>query len=410
MMKIECRPQVLVLEPQRYTLTITRSIDAAGYAAILGIPHDLTNHYVGKSRSVYDIWYHPPFEETNEFIQDLEIFVREHPKLIAIFPAGEQALELLWLSQERGLVAKVLACTKNAGRQCLDKWSSINIASEAGLPVIESSLVRNLEELQSAVRKYGLPVALKPGNSVWRINGRKCIFLSSDQDIKDFQWPDFDDDIGLIVQPKFTGLRHNCMFLAKDGKIHQYFESQVIKTDTEDGTGYSTDSISIKPSNKRRRYIESIVRKLDYSSLGCAQFLVCPKTDKMMFLELNPRIDATCALPVAVGIDFPTLCLQLALGDRQPDRSFKNYRVGIRLIWVLGALEAWRNSLPVSTALKSSVELGRIIFQALSSSVHTTFEITDPLPSLYLYSSRLISIAQHLPGLFRRKNSIDMGE
>jgi len=399
----ENRSQVLVLELHRYSLTIARSLDIMGFDTILGVTESSAYRHFAKSRFVRDIWIHPPFHKISDFTQALQKFVRERPGIVAIFPAGEHALSSLWGRKDYNIQPALVMCSEGVARHCLDKWTSIEIARIAGLPVLESKRVWNVNELRDAIHTIGLPVAIKPSCSGWTIDGKKCIFINSKQKISSFQWPSFDDGIGLIVQPMFKGFRHNCMFLAKEGVVLRYFESRVIRTNADNGTGYSIESVSVEPSNTRRMYVESLARHLNYTSLGCMQFLVCPETKDMVFLELNPRIDATCALPVTLGLNFPAWSVQQALNIPQYCRWPEKYQTGIKHTWTFGALEAWRDSFNDSSIINILARLGSIVLLSLTSKAHATFEWRDPLPTLSIYRERSsLALASFIKYLIRR--------
>ena len=383
---------MLILELHRYSLTIARSLARVNFHTILGVTENSNHRHFEKSRYVSEIWKHPPLHENTEFYQALQQFLKEKPNIRAIFPAGERALGSLWGRKDYNTRPVLVMCSESIAKCCLNKWTSIEIARKAGLPVLETKYVWNSNELRDAVREIGLPVAIKPSYAGHFIDGKKCIFIESEQQLSLFSWPNFVDEIGLIIQPMFMGYRHNCMFIAKEGVVISYFESRVDRTDADNGTGYSVESVSVEPSKIRRKYVESLIRNLNYSSLGCAQFIVCPETNNMAFLEINPRIDATCELPVVLGFNYPAWSVQQALKKSQDYEWPENYQTGVKHTWTLGALEAWHDSLKDSSFIKNLVDFGKIMMRCLTSRAHATFELRDPLPTLSMYIDRAHSL------------------
>ena len=139
----------------------------------------------------------------------------------------------------------------------------------------------------------------------------------------------------------------NCNFAAWHGELRVYYEHRVIRTDRPNGTGYIVDAVSIPPTPALRRHTEAFARHFDYTGVGCAQFLVDPQSGAIAFLELNPRLDASCSLPFACGYDFPLLALEIArrrAGDRADLPAAGEYRVGVRGNWLLGDLKALRKA------------------------------------------------------------------
>ncbi len=60
---------------------------------------------------------------------------------------------------------------------------------------------------------------------------------------------------------------------------------------------------SIEPTPAIVEASKKLVQRLDYTGLGCAQFLVDKASNPKCFLEINPRLGAAFALPHACGID-----------------------------------------------------------------------------------------------------------
>src|SRR6185436_8912288 len=110
--------------------------------------------------------------------------------------------------------------------------------------------------------------------------------------------------------------RPNCHFRAVDGKLQEYFEHIVVRTDRIDETGFEIDGVSVRPTPILRDHCAALISELNYTGVGCVQFLVDRGSGTAYFLEINPRLDATCALPYAIGVDFPLYAVNSYLRDR----------------------------------------------------------------------------------------------
>jgi hypothetical protein len=191
----------------------------------------------------------------------------------------------------------------------------------------------------------GYPCAVKRNDSSSGLFERKALIAESPEELHQGipTWPATTDF--LIVQRYVRGLRHNCHFIADKGRILGYFEQRVQRTDRPDGTGHGIDTISHAPTAVLREYCASLIGRLNYSGIGCVQFLVDDSNGSVNFLELNPRLDATCALPYFCGHDFPKLALLYAAYQRgtlpAPPESVASYPVGKRGVSQLGDLSGW---------------------------------------------------------------------
>ena len=142
------------------------------------------------------------------------------------------------------------------------------------------------------------------------------------------------------ITKKVSGIRYSCMFTSFKGNIISYFEEKTLRTDTYDGTGNSIDSVSSSPSKQRRDFCELLTRRLDYTGIGCIQFLANEEDGNSYFLEFNPRMDANCALPYFCGVDFPRQAIDVHQYLRNETISLlqysRDYPVGKRIHWLLG--------------------------------------------------------------------------
>ncbi len=383
---------VLVVEAQRYVLTIARSLNAAGLRVILGQSPGDTGNPVFASRAVSEAWAHPTLKRPEQFVAALHAFLADRRDVVAVFPAGENAARAL--ATVDGSVPALVMCSRDALWQCLDKHRSLELIRECGIPCLPGCTVADAEALRHQGRRLGLPLALKPRNASQRVFGRKCYFVDSDTELEQLGWPGDADE--LIVQPRIEGFRHNCMFLADRGSLVRYFESQVRQTDEPDGTGYGTFSVSVAPCERRRAYVERVISRLEYSGLGCMQFLVDPATGDMAFLELNPRIDATCALPVGAGFDYPLWAVQLALGQLDQGDLPTAYRIGVTHAWSTGAIEAWRDARNETPRGSARPSLANLVMQGIRADTHATWTSSDPMPTMTFYWQRVRRAASKL--------------
>ena len=134
----------------------------------------------------------------------------------------------------------------------------------------------------------------------------------------------------------------------------------------------------------------ALIRQLEYTGVGCVQFLTDRTTGDAYFLEINPRLDATCALPCAVGIDFPLYAVNCSLRDQVAgQRRDVDYAAGIRIHYLMGDLQGLAHglkdrSVSVPTALRWIYRMGKA---SLSAKVHMTFQWSDPAPTVRLYAN-----------------------
>jgi len=394
---------VLVLGDYRQTLTVVRSLARAGYRVFAGTT-DQPFRYARYSRHVSEHWRGPECrpgtctDSSREFVLAMLGFLEQRPGIKWVFPVGEKDLRVLGphvgrLESRVGLVmsdAKVIEA-------CTVKTIANGKAEACGIHVPKNETVHSREELIKAANAIGYPCVVKPVSERHEIEGEKARILQSPLDLEKYfkKWPD--NNAQLIVQRFAEGRRHNCQFLAHEGRLLAYFENIVLRTTRSNGTGYGTDCLSMTPSPTLRGHCETLLMHLNYSGSGCVQFLVDDQSGIVSFLEINPRLDATCALAVHCGYDFPLLALEYARyrhGMRPtPPRNDSPYP-SRRAVWLLGEIEGLGHEL---RRHHIGVREAWFAFQstlrsAILADVHLVWSWRDPLPALHACAKLLSSI------------------
>jgi hypothetical protein len=236
---------------------------------------------------------------------------------------------------------------------------------------------------------------VKPNTSLGFFFDKKAIICRNAQEVHTELpcWPPGNEC--LLVQRYIAGGRPNCHFAAFKGKVVAYFEHDVLRTDRIDQTGYEVEGISVQPTPLLQHYCEKLVYALQYSGVGCVQFLATADRSVVYFLEINPRLDATCALPYHCGYDFPKLACACVAGlDTEIVFSLlapAAYAAGKRVHWLLGDVQGLFHGLKAGEVdSRTAVRwCGHILQSLAKADFHITYWWKDPLPTVFLYGRLL---------------------
>jgi len=381
---------VLVLGNYRQTITVIRSLGRAGYRVILGI--EKSRDYTQFSRYTSEVWRHPVVRDDSEdFFVALQDHLARNPHIQLIFPVGER--QIVYFNRRRDRVpggVHLIMADRNSIETCFDKAATYALATRLAVPVADYRQPRSYAECEAAVEEVGVPCVIKPNDSRAPFFGKKAIILQRQDELAQHlpAWPDTNGF--LFVQKFITGLRHNCHFRADRGQLLAYFEQCVMRTNRLDHTASGVDGLSVAPRARHRQYVERLVRELGYSGPGCCQFLVNDDTGESFILEINPRLDATCAIPFYCGYEFPLLATQLAGHHAGLSSTLSlppaDYPVGRRGAWVIGDLEGLLDGLQDrEIGFREAVRwLGRTLGTASRADFHLTWSRHDPMPALHM--------------------------
>ena len=383
--------KVLILGNFRQTLTVIRSLARAGYYVIAG--KSAKKSFTDLSRYTTEVWKHPNIKDTPEdFLDSLNSFLTSREDVRFVFPIGDTQLSFFtrYFEKVPSSVAIVMAAPSVVSI-CQDKGETHKINTELEVPQPESQQVYNYPELIQGVKKLGCPCVIKPNNSLAPFFNEKAIIIQTEEDIEKRipHWPE--QHQSLVMQQYIQGPQHNGQFAAINGELYSYFEYKLLRRDRIDGTGYLVDGISVSPTPKIREYCKNLVKRLNYSGVGCAQFLIKEENDSINFLELNPRLGAACALAFNCGCDFPKMAIECAahLQGLLPaiPRSSSSYPTGKRAVWFMGDIEglfrSWREGkLNIKTTMQW---LTGMVKSLIHADFHLTWQWKDPLPTGYIF-------------------------
>ena len=368
---------VLLLGNYRSTLAAIRSV-AGGYRVVLG-----TGAYTQGtelSRGVNETWRHPELEAPG-FADALVGFLQERPDIRAVLPVSEDALVCTSSLRPRLPGHAVLASPAEATVVlCQDKSRSLQAATEAGVPTKPYAVV-DRAGYDECCRALGTPLVIRPVVAPDRVFGRKAWIARTADELP--PWPE--EHSALLLQQFAAGPRHSLYFAAREGELLSLVDVKILRSDRWDGTGLGVEGITVVVQENLEAWMRALARRLDYTGIGCAQFLVPEDGSTPCYLELNPRMGGNILSATALGVEYPRYAVDLAVG--RPISPPERYPVGVRYSWLYGDLAGMmHDELSPLDRLRWLSRTARAVVQADRDLV---FDRHDPGPAIALYSGKL---------------------
>lgn len=379
---------VLVLGDYRQTVTIVRSLGRVGFRITLGTSERRSS--TALSRYVSEVRV---FEESDRdrFLDQLEDYLkREKPDYV--FPVGEDQARCIAHATERFMpLATWVMPDPDTLLRCLDKRALYELTPTLGIPTAAWRKFTDIAGWSRAVHEIGFPVVVKRKDSSADIRQKKAIILRTPDAFDAFLTELANEpDVGSLLLQKFApGVRQNCHIAADRGRLVAYFQQKVLRTDELDGTGIGVEGVSVQASPELRAYCERLVEALGYHGIGCIQFMVDEGSGAVAFLEFNPRMDSTAALPYRLGYDYPRIAVEIAARVALAPLT-RAYPTGKRYHWLYGDVLSWFAC--HKQGRQSSAELLRWalrMFWSTLTSHHLTWDARDPMPTLHMFWKKL---------------------
>lgn len=383
--------RVLLVGDARMAFPVAKALSQAGHRVFAGV--STSSNYLEWSRHVSGSFRHSPLEPgTDEALPVILNWLDRNP-VDLIQPVSEAGSR--FMTRHRAAFearGRLIMPDAETVETCMNKTRMFELCEALGVALAPYRRVRDMAGLFAAAEAIGYPLIVKPAVVDAELFARKALIIADRAQLAAAMphWPDIHPE--LIVQQYLTGPRHSVIFSADRGRLLGAVEIKAARTHEHDGTGYTTYGVTVEPTPAVRDGVEKLVAHLAYSSTGCAQFIVCPTTGAVTFMEVNPRVSLG-RISECAGLPHSVWGLKLASGQviAAPADPWSVYRRGVRYVWTKGDLtlliqQFRRGQAGPGEALRRLTRIGIDAIQC----AHAIFDPLDPLPALGTYSNILI--------------------
>ncbi|MEO1305132.1 MAG: hypothetical protein AAFV37_09160 [Pseudomonadota bacterium] len=366
---------------------IAKALHKQGVRVYSGV--STASNYLEWSRFLSGSFQHPSTDlGTDEALPFFLNWLDQHRDIDAIQPVSESTSRMI--SRHRDTFERHAALIMPAPQTletCYNKAEMFRLCTDLDVPLAPYAIVRSKQDLMTATERIGFPLIVKPSTVDAELFGRKAVIAHASEALEAVftDWPDLHPE--LIVQQYVSGPRHSVIFSATNGRLLKAAQAAALRTHEDDGTGYTTLGETVTAHPVVKEATEKLVRHLNYSSTGCAQFIIDPKTDRITFMELNPRTSLARVAEMA-GVDHSITGLKLALGERMvPLTDPWTTKIGVRYAWTKGDLMRIKRGMRSGDKSLASalVDIYRVGADALRAH-HAIFDPVDPMPAIGTYS------------------------
>ncbi len=386
MAKSSSQPAILLLGNYRPAVVIARALAPLGYRIVLGLQGE--EHGVRFSRFVSETWDHPELSRTVAFQSELKGYLHRNPQITSVLPVTEEFVNAFARQDISLPEGVVLASPSNdVVTTFSDKVGALELAKRLSVSTLPFAIVEDYADLISQAAAIGYPLTIRPLGTTARLFGRKALILANSRELRTElkAWPQ--GHARLLLQRFAEGTRHNVYFAAECGRLIGVSESKINRTNNVDGTGLAVDGQTLAPTSELLEGTRRLVAATRYTGIGLAQFIVDPQSGDTCFLELNPRVSGSHAVPERAGLPLSRWAVELAEAGPGSDQASTDCTFGrcdIRYVWTSGDLLALKTSLMDRNISLSQVPglLFKIARSALSANTHMIWRWDDPLPAL----------------------------
>lgn len=254
-----------------------------------------------------------------------------------IVPCCERSLLPLYAQRDSLVGVKVAHPGDKAMAQFFDKIETRELAAELGVPVAKGEAVSGASNPDQLIERYGLPMMLKARRSYsaqsLEVRG-DVVAVADRQRLVDALAAIEDDDVYFVEQvfPKIgqaVGL--GVSVAARDGKIIAAFQHRRITE--KPGGGSSSVRVSEPVEPELLAAVTRLADAVALNGLAMFEFRRSMETNAWVMLEVNARPWGSMPLPLALGVDFPAMLLDVHLpGEHTFKTDYRSNIVGRNLM------------------------------------------------------------------------------
>jgi len=295
-----------------------RALEEEGYRVVLVNPNPAT---VMTTPGLADSIYVEPLKP--EYIE--AIIKKEHPDALLSTMGGQTALNLTLELESLGILEKygveVIGASKESINLAEDRSEFKKVVESLGLESPQSSSCRSVSAARKAAENIGFPIIIRPSFTLGGMGGSIA-----------YEPAEFDSLVEKALRESPTGeaLIEESLIGWKEFELEVMRDSSdnaviVCSIENIDPMGTHTgDSITIAPAQtlsdreyqKMRTAAIDILRAVGVDCGGSnVQFAVQPGTNRMVIIEMNPRVSRSSALASkATGFPIARGSAKLAVG------------------------------------------------------------------------------------------------
>lgn len=330
---------VLVLDgEQRSSLATVRSLGRKGIRLIVGSA--MRRSLAGCSRyAQLAIQYRDPYGSPRGFVEDVLRILRQQ-KIDALIPMTDLSVHLvLKHEQEFRRLTAIPFPDFGAFRQATNKIDLMRRASVLGVPIPETLFVEDPPSAVDISGKIRYPAVLKPGCSIFPVNGR--YFRSSvrmvhcGDELKHVLASDPSFRRPFMIQRRLKGEGTGVFVFFDKGRPKAVFSHRRLREKPPWG-GVSVLSESCEPDPMAIAGAFRLLESLKWVGVAMVEFKRNRPGGVPHLMEINARLWGSLQLAVDCGVDFPYFLYLLSQGEPVPDVSGF---MASRLRWLLGDLD-----------------------------------------------------------------------
>jgi predicted ATP-grasp superfamily ATP-dependent carboligase len=309
---------------ERTALAVIRSLGKRGIKVLAA---DATRFNAGflSKYCIHKVIYPSPIEDKEKFVESLLRLVK-NTRLDLMVPITDfTMIPILERKEEFEQYVKVAAPPYEVAMKAYDKFQTISIAEECGVPHPKTFLIDDVKTLSEVADELNYPAVIKPRMKVFWKNGRAIMMKVTSinyaynkgdllskynmlmNKLKVIAPPNF-----FLVQEYVQGVGYGVEVLMNDSSnLIALFMHKRLREYPVTG-GASTLRVSVW-NRRLAEYSIKLLKEMNWQGVAMVEFKLDEKNGSANLMEINGRFWGSLPLAINAGVDFPYLLYKVIM-------------------------------------------------------------------------------------------------
>jgi predicted ATP-grasp superfamily ATP-dependent carboligase len=327
----------------RAALAITRSLGWEGYEVFVGAERlpclSSVSRFCARS-----FLYPDPRSREAAFVEYLTDII-EREQIDLVLPVTD--VTTLIVAENKPILEKhclIPFPDFEGADQAANKFTLMKLAEQLGIPVPRTIYVEKPADLElalSSCKKIGYPIVVKPSRSrIRRVNGwigTGVKYANDEKELRDIICNgERNGEYPLLLQERIYGDGVGLFLGINQGEVVAAFSHRRLREKPPSG-GVSVLSESLPLNPLLKKYSEQLLRALKWQGIAMVEFKQDERTGVCKLMEINGRFWGSLQLAIDSGVNFPSILVKIANGEKI--NPVLDYKVGVKNRWLWGVVD-----------------------------------------------------------------------
>lgn len=324
----------------RPALAIVRSLGSKANRLFVGEKKQPS--LASSSRYCFESFVYPdPAEDSDRFIDTLIQVIREYDVDVVLPVTDITTLSITANKKEIEQFCAVPFADYETINFLSNKFEVLKLAANGlDIPIPKTTFIVGKDQIRELPEGLIFPVVIKPSRSRINLNNKwistAVLYANSLEELNHILENKSEMEFPIMLQERIIGPGIGVFLCYNKGKCIAYFcHRRLREKPPSGGVSVLCESIPILPLAKQ--FAERLLNSLNWHGVAMVEFKLDQRDNIPKLMEINSRFWGSLQLAISSGVDFPSILIETAKGNKNI-RVF-DYKTFVKNRWLWGDID-----------------------------------------------------------------------